>query len=45
MQSRAAVLLAAGLVAVPAAHASIGIANGAARPKLQVDARGFAQVT
>lgn len=45
MRSRAAVLLAAGLVAVPAAHASIWITNDATRPQLAVDARGFAQVT
>jgi hypothetical protein len=45
MRSRTAVLLAAGLVAAPAAHGSIWIANDAKRPRLAVDARGFARVT
>jgi hypothetical protein len=45
MRSRAALLLAAGLVVAPAAHASIWIVNDAKRPQLAVDARGFAQVT
>ena len=45
MRSRVAVLLAAGVVAAPAAYGSIWITNDAKRPQLAVDARGFAQVT
>jgi hypothetical protein len=45
MRSRAAVLLAAVLVAVPATRASVFIASDAGAPRLAVDARGSAQVT
>ncbi len=45
MWSRAAVLLAAGLLAAPAAQGAIWIANDAKRPRLAVDARGFARVS
>lgn len=45
MRSRAAVLLAALLVAVPGARASVWIADDAVRPQLAVDATGAAEVT
>ena len=45
MPSRAAVLLAAVLVSVPAAGASIYVGADATAPRLAVDARGTAQIT
>lgn len=45
MRSRAALLLAAALVAAPATRASIFVADDPVGPRLAVDARGSAQIT